>query len=112
MAITFTCLCGKPMKARDEFAGRKMRCSACKKVVTIPETAPPTVPPSESETIPVPADALAFLEEKEVRSPLALPPSPGREDEEEGDGEDVPKPGPHNLHPWQDRSFDQIWTVG
>ena len=36
MAITFACECGKQMQAKDEFAGRRMKCPACQRVVTIP----------------------------------------------------------------------------
>src|SRR5436189_6455180 len=36
MAIQFACPCGKPLQARDDFAGRKMRCPACGSVLTIP----------------------------------------------------------------------------
>jgi hypothetical protein len=39
MAITFSCACGKQMQAKDEFAGRRMKCPTCQRVVTIPGSA-------------------------------------------------------------------------
>lgn len=137
MAIAFSCACGKPMKARDEFAGRKMRCSACKKIVTIPESlSPPESPAAEleeevvalavesipPETPPVPAAPLPFFaDEDDAEAPAPATVDLGAEgDEEEEDAEedeaageeDVSPPGPQNVHPWQDRSLDQLWTVG
>jgi hypothetical protein len=37
MAIAFSCSCGKAMKAKEAFAGRKVRCPQCDKVVRIPQ---------------------------------------------------------------------------
>jgi len=36
MAISFTCTCGKRLQAKDEFGGKRIKCSACQKIVTIP----------------------------------------------------------------------------
>lgn len=38
MAIRFSCKCGKKLQARDEFAGRQMKCPQCKQVLTIPRS--------------------------------------------------------------------------
>src|SRR4051794_5366050 len=37
MPIRFTCECGQPLTARDEIAGKRVRCTACEAVVTVPE---------------------------------------------------------------------------
>jgi hypothetical protein len=37
MAIEFNCTCGKTLAAKDEFAGRKLRCPKCQTVLTIPQ---------------------------------------------------------------------------
>jgi hypothetical protein len=42
MPIAFSCSCSKAMKARDEFAGRNVKCPQCGKVVTIPQAQPTT----------------------------------------------------------------------
>lgn len=36
MAIAVRCKCGKKLKLKDEFAGRKVRCPGCKEVVAVP----------------------------------------------------------------------------
>lgn len=37
MAIKVSCACGKTISAKDEFAGRRVKCPACKKPLRIPE---------------------------------------------------------------------------
>jgi len=39
MPVEFTCECGKRLRIKDELAGKKVRCSACLAVSTVP--APP-----------------------------------------------------------------------
>lgn len=42
MPITYDCSCGKTSRYKDEFAGKRTRCSACNTVFTIPgKSAPP-----------------------------------------------------------------------
>src|SRR3954447_22277098 len=36
MAISFTCACGKALKARDEHAGKKTKCPQCGAILAIP----------------------------------------------------------------------------
>ncbi|MBI1917779.1 MAG: hypothetical protein HYS12_24050 [Planctomycetes bacterium] len=36
MTIRFTCDCGQPIAARADYAGRRVQCLACKKVLTVP----------------------------------------------------------------------------
>jgi len=36
MAIRFSCDCGQPITARNEYAGRRVQCKSCKKVQTVP----------------------------------------------------------------------------
>ncbi len=63
MAIVFTCDCGKRLQAKEEFAGRRMKCPKCQATLTIPpagtippvgesaEKVTPTVPPSTSHLL-------------------------------------------------------------
>jgi hypothetical protein len=37
MAIAFTCTCGKPLRAKDDAAGKRTKCPYCNAVVAIPE---------------------------------------------------------------------------
>jgi hypothetical protein len=41
MAITATCSCGKVYTGKDEWAGRRMTCSACKRAIIMPEADDP-----------------------------------------------------------------------
>ncbi len=45
MPIQFACACGKQLQAKDEFAGRKMRCPNCQEVLTIPDLSFSPLPP-------------------------------------------------------------------
>jgi hypothetical protein len=85
MAIHFSCECGKKLQAKDEFAGRRMKCPKCAQVLTIPRVsgvAPnPTKPlaqPRPTKTMPAPSRPLASkpLAPKPPPAPTP-PPSPG-----------------------------------
>jgi hypothetical protein len=36
MAIPVSCACGKKLSVKDEFAGRKVKCPACQKLLKVP----------------------------------------------------------------------------
>lgn len=55
MAIAFSCECGKQLSAREQFAGRRMKCPECAKVLTIPQADQP--PPAEATLADAPAPA-------------------------------------------------------
>src|SRR5581483_4342514 len=67
MAIRFNCDCGQTITARSEYAGRKVQCVGCKKILVVPGTKPaaspspppsaakPTAPPPRPAAPPVPA---------------------------------------------------------
>ncbi|SIO15975.1 protein of unknown function [Singulisphaera sp. GP187] len=38
MSISFNCECGKPLKSKEEMAGRKTKCPHCGAILTIPGT--------------------------------------------------------------------------
>jgi hypothetical protein len=38
MSISFNCTCGKPLKSKEEMAGRKTKCPHCGAILTIPGT--------------------------------------------------------------------------
>lgn len=82
MAIFFSCKCGKSMVARNEFAGRRMKCPSCGTVLTIPEqtvdaslggaeaSLPPKATAKPVESLPAIIPDVA----KTVPPPLPLPP--------------------------------------
>jgi hypothetical protein len=54
MPIPFACKCGKRLVAKEEFAGRKMKCPQCAKVLVIPGGAAkaPSAPAPTAKTTP------------------------------------------------------------
>jgi hypothetical protein len=52
MPISFECSCGKKMSAKEEFAGRRLRCPECQRVVTIPKAGPALMPASPGKSAP------------------------------------------------------------
>jgi hypothetical protein len=52
MSIPFRCDCGKQLAAKDEFAGKRLKCPACGKLLTIPRpraAATPIRPPASTQ---------------------------------------------------------------
>jgi hypothetical protein len=112
MPIAFSCSCGKKLKARDEFAGRKIKCPACQKLLGIPS-------PVAAE-VSVPAAAGTVLAEASPDVPLARPV------EVRAPHHTIPPPPPHTAahhekaavhstaiaaaNPWVDRSLEQTAT--
>jgi hypothetical protein len=68
MAIVFSCECGKQMQAKEEFAGRRMKCPVCQRVVTIPGPANP-----REIQIEIPPAVMAAEEPPTVGLPPPLP---------------------------------------
>jgi hypothetical protein len=54
MPIPFTCECGKQLQAKEEFAGRRIKCPVCQRLLTIPAAAP-AITVAEVKTVTVPA---------------------------------------------------------
>lgn len=68
MPIELSCDCGKQMRVKDELAGKRIRCPACKEALTVPDAEEEL-----EEVVPVP--------ERRVASPRGK--SRREEDEEE-----------------------------
>jgi hypothetical protein len=75
MPIPFNCECGKKLQAKDEFAGKRMKCPGCGTVLTIPGPAPAS-PPG------VPAPPAVTLRPA-FSAPAAPDTAPETEDQEE-----------------------------
>jgi len=58
MSIAFECSCGKKMSAKDEFAGRRLRCPDCQRVVTIPKSTAAGMMPLPANPIKAPSSQL------------------------------------------------------
>lgn len=53
MAIQFPCNCGKTLRVDDKFAGKKIKCASCKKVVVVPKSSvPPKAAPKRTARMP------------------------------------------------------------
>jgi DNA-directed RNA polymerase subunit RPC12/RpoP len=89
MPIPFHCDCGKKLQAKAEFAGKKLRCPGCGKVLTIPAAPAATPPPAPAPappppparrvaapTVPPPAEVLGVAETEGAPAPAPPPPLP------------------------------------
>jgi hypothetical protein len=70
VAILTECSCGKVLRAKDELAGKRVKCPSCSQVLTLPAK---TVRASPS---PVPSPPSTAPREIEVVSPSTTPESP------------------------------------
>jgi len=109
--IPVRCECGKSLQAKDEFAGRKVKCSKCGKILRIPAAADrgnPAVTPTVALTAPAPVQANeAPAPAKVIARPapvVAKPVSPAPL------AKPVPTSGRARPHPWEDRSLMQTPT--
>src|SRR5262245_45546669 len=50
MPIQVTCDCGRSFRVKDELAGRKVRCTGCQSVLSVPPAAAPQAPASQPAT--------------------------------------------------------------
>jgi Uncharacterised protein family UPF0547 len=83
VAIVATCLCGKQLKARDDLAGKRVRCPACAGIVDVPAAAA-VAEPVPGRTNP--------------RATTSAPPRPRRDRYGDDLGpHDSPEAGDHRL---------------
>lgn len=111
MPIQVRCECGKSLQAKDEFAGRKVKCSQCGKILRIPAPADrgnPAVTPTVALTTPAPVQAKATPAPANVVArpapEIAKPVSPALL------AKPVANSGRPRPHPWEDRSLVQTPT--
>jgi hypothetical protein len=73
MSIAVACNCGKQLNVKDEFAGRNVRCPACKAIVSTPATPADKPAPRASAPKPAPgADTLALPRRQIVLRSIVL----------------------------------------
>jgi hypothetical protein len=123
MPIRFACSCGKQLQARDEYAGRRIKCPNCEAVLSIPDGAAAPAPPAATPKPPAKPPALPPLPKSAVTpKPPPVPPktAPARRIQEapvviQADDEpaveiqaEAPRPGRKNA--WADKSLDQKAT--
>jgi hypothetical protein len=58
MSIAFECSCGKKMSAKEEFAGRRLRCPDCQRVLTIPKSTAAGMMPMPANPAKAPSSQL------------------------------------------------------
>ncbi|HWY87860.1 MAG TPA: hypothetical protein VNX28_14105 [Gemmataceae bacterium] len=120
MTIAFSCACGKAMKAKAAYAGRKVKCPQCGSVTTIPQASPDddeltVTPPTLERAAPLPARLVepTFTRTKEIAEqapPPEAPPArpvtaiPERKPEP---AEQTPVPAQVPLLAWVDQSLTQ-----
>lgn len=85
MPIPLTCTCGRTLRVKDEFAGRKVRCPACQDVLAVPK--PAAVEEEAGELLLAEeADDAPAAETKPNRfDATTRPPRRPRADDEEGE---------------------------
>lgn len=99
MTIRFACPCGKHLKARDDFAGRRLRCPGCQVILTIPDALPqlvcvtaaaaltgaeaivPRVPEGPAKQARSPASTTAAITESPAELRFASQPDDSEQDE-------------------------------
>jgi len=61
MAIRFACACGQQLAVKDEYAGRKVRCTSCSQILSVPGGAPaaPAAAPPVARHAPAPPPPVA-----------------------------------------------------
>ena len=74
MPLLMTCNCGKPLRVRDELAGKKVRCPSCQALLSVPDEEPGSPEPDE-EPYPPPRAAGAAR----ARRPRPAGPPPRRQ---------------------------------
>jgi len=120
MTIAFSCACGKAMKAKADYAGRKVKCPQCGNVTTIPQTAPDdeeltVTPPTLERAAPSPARLVepTFTRTKDTAEPppsLEAPPArpvAAITERKPGPAEPSPARAPTSVHAWVDQSLGQ-----
>jgi hypothetical protein len=130
MPIRFACTCGKQLQARDEYAGRRIKCPNCEALLNIPAgSAAPAPPPPAAKPPALPPLPKSAVTPKPPALPVPAPAAPSRaktspvrqrdnapvviqaEDEDEPVVEvtaEAPRPGRKNV--WADKSFEQKST--
>src|SRR5688500_11717051 len=86
MAIRFNCDCGQTITARSDFAGRKVQCVACKKILVVPgerkttTSSRPSMPTSSAAPPPAPASPSSPTKIRPRATEETPPPNPVHDD--------------------------------
>jgi hypothetical protein len=115
MPIDFVCSCGKHMKAKEAFAGRKIKCPRCDTLVRIPRLGPmpPSAPASARSAPPLaqPVVPPGFSGDRTAGDmALATAPPRARRVVALVAPEVVDMPDEASVHAWIDRSLAQQST--
>lgn len=97
MPVRFACQCGMQLQAKEEFAGRQMRCPKCKAVLTIPQPAGAAAAPTAAAPAPVSTAAAASPAPATRPAPRPKPPAPKRDPWDTSDLNQEITPWPREL---------------
>jgi len=105
MSIVFNCTCGKKLQARDELAGKNLKCPSCHQLVPVPADPPlaqPVLAAISPSALPPLADVPAFPDEDDIPShsaprPVALPVNSR-----------VDRSLDQQSTPWQDNDWERL----
>lgn len=100
MPIVFNCTCGKKLQAKEELAGKRLKCPGCHKVVSVPAQTVSAV----SEELPLARPVLARA------GASGLPPLPEIPAFPDEDDMATAPPAARLVSLWTDRSLDQQST--
>lgn len=121
MPISVTCECGKSMRVKDEWAGRRARCPGCQSALTVPDLSKPRRKNIEADDEEI-VDAIPVHEDTgSSRMTKAKPPTKRRPDyDDEDDKDDRPRrrrrdeeddeddrPSSRRSRPDRDRDLDR-----
>jgi hypothetical protein len=83
--IRFVCECGKQLQAREENAGKQVRCPACQRLLTVPDL-PPTAIQREEEVEPAAVETRVRKDRSAIREETEWEPEDRRRRREEPKG--------------------------
>ena len=98
MPIVFYCTCGKKLQAKEEQAGKRLKCPGCQKVVSVPGMDQPRPPLAKAVLAGKSAGVLPPLPE--------VPAFPSEDDV----AAITPAPTSPRINPWIDRTLNQQST--
>ena len=115
MPIDFVCSCGKHMRAKEAFAGRKIKCPQCDMILRIPRLEPMRAPVLTDQgsasrvAKPVLQSAASGARSMGDTSMLTAPPM-ARKVVAQREPDPVDLPDEASVHAWIDRSLAQKST--
>ncbi|MDQ3439775.1 MAG: hypothetical protein M3478_05440, partial [Planctomycetota bacterium] len=80
MAIAFNCTCGRKINAKDEHAGKRVKCPGCRQAVTVPSAAAAVKPTTVAAAGTKPSAKVAPPAPRKSVAAKPAPPAPVNDD--------------------------------